>query len=57
MKDEFTSEEKKLLCMLFKIASIIAETQGGSIELDPATYFGSNEVFNLACKLGIEDLI
>jgi len=57
MKDEFTPEETKLLCMLFKIANIIVETQGGVIELDSATYVGSNEMFNLACKLGIEDLI
>ena len=52
---ELNDLEKKVLAMLFSMGSTVIEAQDGYIEIDNES-FSRNDLFNLACKLGIEDL-
>lgn len=55
--NELTEKEKNFLGMLFKMANIIIEESDGYFELSKFDYesFSRNDLFKLACTLGIEN--
>lgn len=50
---EYTGHEESILTMLFGIAKLIIDLQGGYMEMTDGRYFDNNDLFDLAEKLGI----
>lgn len=53
VQPEYTEHEENILIMLFKIARLIIDLQGGCIEMADGWFFDDNDLFNLAEKLRI----
>ena len=58
--DELTTKEKKFLGMLLAMSRAIIKTSGGYFDLwdetSPESYFSETDLFNLATKLGVENM-
>ena len=50
---EYTGHEESILTMLFEIAKLIIDLQGGYMEMTDGLYFDNNDLFDLAEKFGI----
>ena len=50
---EYTEHEESILTMLFGIAQLIIDLQGGYMEMTDGRSFDNNDLFILAEKLGI----
>ena len=50
---EYTGHEESILTMLFEIAKLIIDLQGGYMEMTDGRCFDNNDLFGLAEKLGI----
>ena len=54
MSDNLTDLEKKFLTMLLKVGNDIIESQDGYLDFNYES-FTRNDLFNLACKFGLEN--
>ena len=50
---EYTGHEESILTMLFGIAELIIDLQGGYMGMTDGRFFDNNDLFGLAEKLGI----
>lgn len=53
---ELTEQEKQFLVMLYNIGQNVIETTSNELLIDH-NFFDRNDLFNLFCKLGVEDYI
>lgn len=60
MNNKLTIEEKKFLAMLFSMSKVVINATGGYFDIydeaSPDSYFSAADLFDLATKLGVEDM-